>query len=44
MREDLVGDVELEGSLGVGCLKLVIEVLATTYLYFGGQSKARCPT
>ena len=41
MREDLVGDVELEGSLGVGYLKLVIEVLATTHLYFGGQSKAR---
>ena len=34
-------DVEVEEGLDVGSFRFEIEVLATTHLYFGGQSKAR---
>ena len=41
MGEGLVDDVDVDEGLGVGFFRLKIEVLATTHLYFGGQSKAR---
>ena len=39
--EGLVVVVEVSDSLGVVCLGLEREVLATAHLYFGGQSKTR---
>ena len=39
--EGLGGDEEVEEGLEGGFFRLEIEVLATTHLYFGGQSKAR---
>ena len=41
MGEGLVDDIDVDEGLGMGCFRLEIEVLATTHLYFGGQSKAR---
>ena len=39
--DGLVVAVEVDDDLGVECFWLEMEVLATTHLYFGGQSKAR---
>ena len=39
--DGLVVAGKVDDDLGVDCFWLEIEVLATTHLYFGGQSKAR---